>query len=84
MYRSDQFERNCITDLTLNIQPTISLQPLSLYLYGVDRPAHMLSMINGFIVHIQGHVSRRPWLDTVVISGEYVCCSVVFGTLVCV
>ena len=60
MYRSGQFECNCITDLSLNIQPTISLQPFTLYLYGVDRPAHMLSMINGFIVHIHGHVSRRP------------------------
>ena len=55
VYRSDQFECNCITDLSLNIQPTIYLQPLSLYLYGVDRPAHMLSMINGFIVYLHGH-----------------------------
>ena len=61
VYRSGQFECNCITDLSLNIQPTISLQPLTQYLYCVDRPAHMLSMINGFIVHIHGHVSRRPW-----------------------
>ena len=61
MYRSGQFECNCITDLSLNIQPTISLQPLTLYRYGVDRPAHMLSMIDGFIVHIHGHVSRRSW-----------------------
>ena len=59
VYRSGQFECNCITDLSLNIQPTISLQPLTLYRYGVDRPAHMLSMIDGFIVHIHGHVSRR-------------------------
>ena len=61
VYRSGQFECNCITDLSLNIQPTISLQPLTLYRYGVDRPAHMLSMIDGFIVHIHGHVSRRSW-----------------------
>ena len=61
VYRSGQFECNCITDLSLNIQPTISLHPLTLYRYGVDRPAHMLSMIDGFIVHIHGHVSRRPW-----------------------
>ena len=61
VYRSDQLECNCITDLTLNIQPTISLQPLSLYIYGVDRPAHMMSMINGFGVHIHCHVSRRHW-----------------------
>ena len=61
MYRSDQFECNCITDLGLNIQPTISLQPLSLFLDGVDRPAHTLSMINGFSVYIHGHVSRWHW-----------------------
>ena len=30
----------------------------------IDRP-HMLSMIDGFIVHIHGHVSRRPWQYTV-------------------
>ena len=62
VYRSGQFECNCITDLSLNIQPTISLQPLTLYRYGVDRSAHMLSMIDGFIVHIHGHVSGRPWV----------------------
>ena len=63
VYRSDQFECNCITDLTLNIQPNISLQHLSLYLYGVDRPgpARMLSMINGFSVLIHSSVSRRLW-----------------------
>ena len=49
VYRSGQFECNCITDLSLNIQPTISLQPLTLYRYGVDRPAHMLSMIDGLL-----------------------------------
>ena len=43
----------------------------------------MLSIINGYIVYIHGHVlSRRHWLDTVVMSGDDVCCSVVFGTLV--
>ena len=72
VYRSGQFECNCITDLSLNIQPTISLQPLTQYLYGVDRPAHMLSMINGFIVHIHGHVSRRPWLYQILLVSRVV------------
>ena len=45
VYRSDQYECNGITDLALNIHHTISVQPLSLYLYGVDRRAQMVSIV---------------------------------------